>query len=93
MFYNNWSGQTNHHYEAIEKTEKKKPPLAPPRSPYIKERKIRKKVRDDDIKGILDSVIAIVSETDLDKINCPDTLDTDEGEYDETREDSNYPGN
>ena len=39
--------------------------MAPPRSPFIKERKIRKKLRDDDIKGILESVIARVSETDL----------------------------
>ena len=52
-------------------------------------------MRDDDIKGILDSVIALVSEADLDKINCPETIDTEEEiEYEnEVIEDSNYPGN
>ena len=48
--------------------DKRKPPLAPPRSPFVKDRKIRKKIRDDDIKGILESVIAIVSETDLTEV-------------------------
>ena len=52
--------------------EKKKPPIAPPRSPFIKERKIRRKVRDDDIKGILESVIAQVSETDLSNFTEPE---------------------
>ena len=31
----------------------------------MKERKIRRRIRDDDIKGILESVIALVSEADL----------------------------
>ena len=31
----------------------------------VKERKIRRRMRDDDIKGILESVIALVSEADL----------------------------
>lgn len=52
-----------------QKQGKKKPPIAPPRSPFIKERKIRRKVRDDDIKGILESVIARVSETDLSRVS------------------------
>ena len=48
--------------------DKRKPPLAPPRSPVVKEKKFRKKIRDDDIKGILESVIARVSETDLTRL-------------------------
>ena len=54
--------------------EKRRPPIAPPRSPVVKEKKVRKKIRDDDIKGILESVIARVSETDLTRL-CEDDND------------------
>ena len=55
--------------------EKKKPPLAPPRSPFIKERKIRRQIRDDYIKGILESVIARVSDETSEQ--APACLETD----------------
>ena len=57
--------------------EKRKPPLAPPRSPFLKERKIRRKIRDDDIKGILDSVIAAVSNSSLNIDDKREFLETD----------------
>ena len=62
-------------------TEKRRPPLAPPRSPVIKEKKVRKKIRDDDIKGILESVIARVSETDLTRLCEDDNRDDKEPEH------------
>ena len=47
-------------------------------------------MRDDDIKGILDSVIALVSETDLDNLQdegqCDTDNEVDEIENDETSE-------
>ena len=58
--------------------DKRKPPLAPPRSPAVKEKKVRKKIRDDDIKGILESVIARVSETDLSRLCEDDNEDNTE---------------
>ena len=47
-------------------------------------------MRDEDIKGILDSVIALVSETDLDNLQdegqCDTDNEVDEIENDETSE-------
>ena len=47
-------------------------------------------MRDDDIKGILDSVIALVSESDLDNLQdegqCDTDNEVDEIENDETSE-------
>ena len=60
--------------------DRRRPPLAPPRSPVVKEKKVRKKIRDDDIKGILESVIARVSETDLTRLCEDDKEDNKEGE-------------
>ena len=61
--------------------EKRRPPLAPPRSPVVKEKKVRKKIRDDDIKGILESVIARVSETDLTRLCEDDNEDNKESDH------------
>ena len=82
------AGQPHHTEERTRSVscEKRKPPLPPPRSPFIRERKIKKKIRDDDIKGIIDSVIAAVSNSSLNvddnddngyededvKLDCPD---------------------
>ena len=71
----------------MREADKRKPPLAPSRSPAIKERKIRKRIRDDDIRGILDSVIAAVSNSSL-NIDEDDNLihDTNYNETDNHKE-------
>ena len=73
------AGQPHHIEERTRSVscEKRKPPLPPPRSPFIRERKIKKKIRDDDIKGIIDSVIAAVSNSSL---NYDEDEDEDEDE-------------
>ena len=60
--------------------EKRKPPLAPPRSPFMKDRKMRRKMRDDDIKGILDSVIAAVSNSSMNIDDTREFLEINEAE-------------
>ena len=72
-------GVAQHHREERTRSiscDKRKPPLPPPRSPFIRERKIKKKIRDDDIQGIIDSVIAAVSNASL-------NVDTDDDDNDE----------
>ena len=76
-------GETSQTHHREERTlsvscEKRKPPLPPPRSPFIRERKIKKKIRDDDIKGIIDSVIAAVSNSSLNVDDNDDNGDEDE---------------
>ena len=74
------------HHQPIEQRtrsiscETRKPPLPPPRSPFIRERKIKKKIRDDDIQGIIDSVIAAVSNSSL-------NVHTDDDEEEDVKQD------
>ena len=79
-------GQTHHREERTRSVscEKRKPPLPPPRSPFIRERRIKKKIRDDDIQGIIDSVIAAVSNSSL---NVYDTDDNDDNCEEDEKQD------
>ena len=74
-------GSLKRNQDNILNNDKRKPPLAPPRSPVVKEKKVRKKIRDDDIKGILESVIARVSETDLSRLCEDDNEDNTEPDH------------
>ena len=74
-------GSLKRNQDNILNNDKRKPPLAPPRSPVVKEKKVRKKIRDDDIKGILESVIARVSETDLSRLCEDDNEDSTEPDH------------
>ena len=80
------TSQTHHREERTLSVscEKGKPPLPPPRSPFIRERRIKKKIRDDDIQGIIDSVIAAVSNSSL---NVYGTEDNDDNIEEDEKQD------